>query len=1103
MPEIVHLHVHSEESVLDGLSKVDELVKRAKEIGSRALALTDHGTCAGIPDFIEACRREGIKPLPGCEVYMTRDREKKGEFLKEYRLKLCDQYKVKEKDLKTFMKDIDRNPDEFEAKAKILLSDYLMESSEVQGNIFDWASNNLEELSEEDKVSQFKHDVYDYLSYQNYHLLLLPVNNEGLEDLYKITSDAYINGFYFNPRTDLAYIRKHNLGKNIIATSACLGGWFAKLSLAGRMDEAINFIKECKDIFHSFYLEKQATRLPDQIKLNRLIDQIAKETQTPKVITTDVHYANKDDNYIHDILVASATKKCISDEDRLKYPHEFWMKSPEEIMEIEHDPEAMQNTIDIAEQVDVTLPEKPLFPKFIPENDEDDVETLLKNKTWNALFRYAIEKPIDLETYAGRLQYELDTIISLGFADYFLIVSDFIKAAKNEGIHVGPGRGSAAGSLVAFLLGITEPDPIEYNLMFERFLNPERAGYPDIDVDFPYSGARFVQNYLKSKYGEDKVAQIGTKGTLAARAACRLIGKTLGYDLATQDKFAKSIPDKPGIKLEEAYKSELAVQSYARQYPEWWKAMLALEGHVRSVGVHAGGIVLSPEPLTKTVPLRTDKEGLVTTQFDMTWIEKLLVKFDVLKLDTLDLIKQTMKNAGLLNFNINKIDLNDPKIYEEVYRKLNLSGIFQCESQLFQDIIKELQPNCFEDISVIVALGRPGPLDLIPSYIRRKFGQEKVEYPFPELEPVLKDTYGIWVYQEQIMEASVILGGFTRGQSDILRKAIGKKKMDLMKEWIDYMIYGSEEKGIEGAIKRGFDEKKLLKLKDEWIKFGEYCFNKSHSVCYAMLSVQTAWLKTYYPKEFMAALMTISEGKKDKNSQPKNAAYMKECERMGIKILPPDINESQISWTPVDLKDEEYPLGAIRFGLGSIAFLSNESGAIEEIIRCRPYRSVEDLVKKASSKINKTKVIALIKSGAFDSINGNRNLLWRNYMKERGEDYELIPAKTTKRDILSYEKEFLGSSVTVKSRWEGIPDGKENVTLTGFITQFETFHAKKDGKEHARIMVETQEDDRQVLVFNWLLEKHREKLVVGQKVQIRGKKSGEDMLANNIQYPNV
>lgn len=1150
----VHLHVHSEDSLLDGASTVKQLVEKAVSLGHKALGITDHGVCSAIPDFIKECNKQGIKPIPGCEVYVTKDRLVQGKELEEMRKEICIKYKITDKKgkpkmkvLNDFIRAVRKSPKVFNEQATHILKDYLMsfETPEEDAQIdlfsdeFEF-DDPFEEQEEVDPIEAFRKDIYNYLAHGSFHMVLLAINNQGLEDLYKIVSDAHLNGFYSDPRTDLKFIRENGLGKNIIATSACLGSYLSHLIMTGQKEKAIEHINECKETFYAFYLEKQATHIPEQMYVNRELDELAKITNTEKILTTDVHYANKEDYKIHDILVASSTGKCINDEDRMKYAHEFWMKSDEEMLRKCNDPEAWANTAKIADIVNVSLPEKPLFPEF-PFTGDEPVEELLRKKAWNGLFRFALTDNIDIHEYSRRLQYELDVICSMGFADYFLIEEDMIRATNEAGYITGPGRGSAAGSLVAYCLGITSVDPVKYGLLFERFLNPERAGYPDIDTDFSYVGSRWVYNYLKDRYGEDKIAQIGTKGTMAARAVCRKVGKTLGYDLKVQDAFAKAIPGRPGIKLSEAYAEEEMVRQYAEAYPEWWKAMVALEGHLNSLGVHASGVVISPVPITNVTPLRKDKQGVEVTQYDMEWIEKLLVKFDILKLDTLDLIKQTLEYAGLWGkIDIYRdIDINDPRIYTEIYQKLNLSGIFQCESDLYRDIIEKMKPTCFEDISVIVALGRPGPLDLIPSYINRKHGREKVTYPFPEVEDILKETYGIYVYQEQIMKMSQVLGGLTLGQADMIRKGIAKKKEDLMNRWLDLMIYGSKKykethaelvkkypkkeniplnsegkpsvwvdydweeqpDNIEGAINRGFDLDKLMKVKKDWIKFGEYCFNKSHSVAYAYLSVITAWLKLYYPSEFMAALMTISEGKKDKHDVPKNVHYMNECEEMGIRILPPDVNLSLSGWTPkryetpVQDKDKTY-IGEIRYGLSSIAKISDES--VDEIINNRPYNSVEDLIQKTNgTKINKTKVEALIKSGSFDSINSNRNQLLRNYFKSRGEEYNHIPENTVKADIISYEKEYLGTSVSVRSRWERVKNGAQT-QITGHVMFTEKWKAKSSGKEHYMVTLETNEEPIQVIVWGYLMKKYKDSLEIGNKVCIKGEKSNKKLIAKSV-----
>jgi DNA polymerase III subunit alpha len=759
----VHLHVHCEESLLDGLSKVKELVQKAKSLGQTALALTDHGVCGAIPDFITECEAAGIKPIPGCEVYTTQDRTVQSEGLEKMRKKLCTTYKItdnkgkpKMKVLSDFLKKVEKNYSCFTEEAHVILKDYLMSSDPIEESL-DFSSGELSlfevdlqgdsfDQSVEGKIERFRKDVYNYLDHGNFHMVLLARNNQGLEDLYEIVSDACLNGFYSDPRTDLRFIRERGLGRNLIATSACLGSHFSQLVMAGRIEEAKVHIQECKDTFGHFYLEKQATAIPEQLFVNSVIDQLSVETNTPRVLTNDVHYANKEDNDIHDVLVASSMGKCLSDDNRYHYPHEYWMKNDEEMMEKCNDPEAWANSKVIADMVNVTLPKEPLFPTF-PLTGQESVEEFLRKRAWAGLFEIKLREDIDIELYSRRLQYELDVICKEGFSDYFLITEDKIKATVEAGFLVGPGRGSGAGSLVCYALQITWLDPIKNDLLFERFLNPERAGYPDLDVDYSNSGALWVQHYLKGKYGDNHVAQIGTKGTLAARAVCRKVGKTLSIDTPVIDAFAKCIPDRPGIKLKEAIVEEAKVKEYAEQYPHYWQAMLALEGHATSVGTHAGGIVISPEPLTKVTPLRADSDGLATTQYDMDWIEKLLVKFDVLKIDALDLVKKTMEYAGIWGtMNIYRdIDVNDPVIFDRIYNALNLSGIFQCESDLFKKIIRDMKPNSFADISVIVALGRPGPLDLIPTYVNRKWGREKVTYPFPQLQPVLEETFGVWV----------------------------------------------------------------------------------------------------------------------------------------------------------------------------------------------------------------------------------------------------------------------------------------------------------------------------------------------------------------------
>lgn len=1160
---MVHLHVHGEFSKMDGLSKSNELVAEAKRLGQTALALTDHGVMGGIPEFIKACQKEGIKPIPGVEAYMTKDRHFKSEEFSAKKEEICIKYRIatkqkggsykpKLKAFNTFISAVSRDWSKFDDLALELIKDWLMEEPledpEHQISLFDDEAlfamgqedateliNDVYEAAEEHTLERFKKEILDYLEFDSYHLLLLAVNGQGLKDLYNIVSDSHINGFYSDPRTDFNFIKENGLGKNIIATSACLGGYFAKLIDRNQIDEAKAFIAECKEIFYGFYLEKQATTIPKQIELNEWIDRLALETNTPKIVTTDAHFARAEDWDVHDVLVAASFKKCVGDTDRYIYSKDHYLKSEQEVIELINDEEAILNTKRIADMINVELPKEPLFPKFISDGTET-MDELISKKSWNNLMQFLFKNPhLDAQTYSKRLDEELKVIIKQGFSDYFLIEEDMINATKKAGFVVGPGRGSAAGSLVAFVLGITTLDPIKNDLLFERFLNPERAGYPDIDVDYSYAGARWVQMYLKEKYGKDKVAQIGTYGTLAARSVIKRVGKTLGYGIPLQSEFAKTIPDTPGVTLKKAYDQSDKTRAFAAKYPKWWETALSLEGHISSMSVHAGGIVLSPVPIWDVVPLRKDEEGLETTQFDMEWIEKFLVKFDVLKINTLDLIKNTMDLAGISEtMDMEDIPLNDPYVYEQVYNKLDLNGIFQCESDLFHKIISDLKPTCFEDIGVIVALGRPGPLDLIPEYVERKWGRSKVTYPFDSLEPILKETYGVWVYQEQLMVASRVLGGLSQGQSDYIRKGVSKKLYDMMNRWVDLMIYGSEQYKVmqaemvkkyppgtftdmkdfkdmqaagvwvdydyekqpyvEGAVARGYDLNVMLKMKKDWIAFGEYCFNKAHSACYAKLSVITAWLKAYYPEEFIAALLSLTVGKKDSDGDNKQIKYMNEAEKMGITILPADINKSEDAWTP---NSSEHTL---LYGLSSI---NKVTDADYQMIKAeRPFISFEHflIANDEKMKIKKDKVEMLIKAGAFDSINKNRNKLLREYYKHRGDDYEQISETTTKRHIMDYEREAFGTSVTIKSRWEKIEDGKENVSLTGTVTMFEEWTAKS-GKTHGKGVIATNEEPVNFIIWGFKMNQsdNKEKLTISNKVTLKGTKSGEEMVVDSVQ----
>lgn len=1128
-----HIHVHGEDSVLDGLNKVKDLVLKAKSLGHTAVGLTDHGVCAGIPDLIKYATAEGIKPLPGVELYITRDHYAGSSEMAALKAEIMEQFQLtKKKAFDDYVRFVHRQNYQFQRE------EVVVRTNEIIGHCLLEIGVDIEAI-----LYSWYNAMYRLMDARSFHLVVIAKNNEGLADLYEIVSESHLNGFYGDPRISLQWIREKGLGENLIATSACLGSYSSQLLMAGRNEEAIQHLRECQETFGHFYLEKQATYIPEQLFINDCMDRLSIQLGVPKVLTTDVHYANKEDHSIHDIAVTAGIGKCLNDPDRMQYAHEFWMKTEEEMLERCHDVEAWENTLEIANMVNVTLQDKPLFPKFeVP--DDTTPEELLRSKAWQGLFELCLRNKLDFSKYSERLAYELDVICHEGFADYFLITEDFIRATREAGFLVGPGRGSGAGALVCEALKITQLDPIKEDLLFERFLNPERAGYPDLDIDFSYEASQFVYHYLCEKYGADRIAQIGTKGTLAARVVCRKIGKTLGYDLSIQDAFAKSIPEKPGIKLRKAFEESEQVRMYAQQYPDWWQAMLTLEGNVSSLGVHAAGIVLSPVKVSRVVPLRRDKQGKPTTQFDMKWVENFLVKFDILKLDTLDLIQQTMINAGIQDRDINEIDLEDPYVYETIFRTGNLSGVFQFESPGMRKTMVDLKPTRFADLGVVAALYRPGPMDLIPDYVARKHGRAPIRYPFQELEGTLYETFGVYVYQEQIMACSRVLGGLTMGQADMIRKGVSKKKFDLMSTWIDLMIYGSEEykrmqaalvvqypygtfkdvkemegakiwvdyeyekvPHIEGAIARGFDLEKLLKLKEEWLKFGEYCFNKSHSSAYAKIGYQTAWLKAYYPVEFWAALLSLSEDKKD-GETTKNSLYIKEIKQHGINILAPSITFPTNSWAPVVFKEPILEpvsgrtiIGNIHCSLSSIAGVTPETVQEIQMMDVKAIKNFGHFLDmldehkamcKSSgirSRLNKKVIINLIKGGSFDTFDQNRNKLIRAYLlySKNVDEMEDYPEKTTKQDIMMYEKEVIGTLMTYDSRWEKMQD-KEKGQFTGIVEGVTTWEAKKSGKTHYYVDLNIGGETIQCTVWSHKFSEWEYALRQGNKVTLYGEK---------------
>ena len=886
----VHLHCHTEYSLLDGANKVDKLFERIKAHKQPAVAMTDHGNMFGAVEFYREAISHGIKPIIGCEIYVAPASrfERKG---------------------------VDKGPREY-----------------------------------------------------NNHLILLAMNQQGYRNLCKLVTLGYMEGFYYKPRIDKELLQEFNTG--LIALSACLQGEVSQALSAGHFEKAKLAAETYASIFGDrYYIEIQDNKLAEQEKVNRLLVELAKETSIPVVATNDCHYSERADFHAHDVLLCVQTGKTITDDNRLKMEtDELYLKSAEEMTRgFDYCPGAVERTLEIADRCNVEMEfGKYHFPTFTPPKEislDDYLDELAHQGLEERL--EGVTDPEVRKSYADRLEYELDVIKRMQFPGYFLVVADFINYAKRSGIPVGPGRGSSAGSLVAYALRITDLDPIRHVLLFERFLNPERRSMPDIDVDFCIRGRAQVIQYVKDKYGADRVAQIATFGTLKAKAAIRDVGRALGFSFAETDTIAKMIPaPKQGFDypLAESLKMEPRLPELIKNDPRVKTLMdhaLRLEGLVRHASTHAAGVVLSNLPLVDHLPLFVDKEGGIVTQFDMSCVEKIgLVKFDFLGLKTLTLIHDCLKLIDATlgeKIDVNRLPLDDKKTYKTLCNG-NTTGVFQLESGGIREMTVKIRPNCFEDLVAILALYRPGPLDsgMAEEYIKRKHGKEKIRYLHPLLETILKDTYGVIVYQEQVMQIAQVLGGYTMGDADMLRRAMGKKDPEEMA--------AQRERFVEGARGKKIDDKIAAEIFDQMETFARYGFNKSHSAAYALVSYQTAYLKTHYPVEFIATLMTSEMGDTDKVI--KNLA---ECRGKDIEVLAPDINESRADFTPVGTK--------IRFGLAAVKNVGEK--AVEVILETRakdgPFESLFDFCRRVdTTAVNRRVIESLIKCGAFDSTQVSR-----------------------------------------------------------------------------------------------------------------------------------
>jgi len=884
----VHLHLHSQYSLLDGAIRIEDLVAKAKDTGMTALAITDHGNMFGAVEFYLKCKKAGIKPIIGCEVYLAPD-------------------------------------------------------------------------------SRFSRDAKG-ISEAAYHLILLCENMEGYKNLSYLTSAGYKEGFYYRPRIDRELLARHSGG--LIALSACLKGEVAMQCGRNRMDDALETARWYSEQFPGrYYIELQENTLPEQDVVNQRLLEVAKTLNLPLVATNDCHYLNREDAKAHEVLLCIQTGKTMADPTHMRFSaDEFYVKSPEEMTSAFHyAPEAVANTVAIAERCNLELPleKEYYFPHFEPPAGKTHDELLEQQATEGLKERLVTIRaknpemtPDQEQAYWDRLRIELDCIQQMKFPAYFLIVADFINWAKSQGIPVGPGRGSAAGSLVAYAIKITDLDPLPYNLLFERFLNPERISMPDIDVDFCQDQREKVIEYVVEKYGRERVCQIITFGTMKAKAVVRDVGRALSMAYGDVDRIAKLIPDDLKMTVPKAIEQEPQLKELRDSDPqikELLETAICLEGLARHAGTHAAGVVVAPDRMEEFLPVYKDqKTGSINTQYSMKYVEMVgLVKFDFLGLKNLTVIQNAVRlvrEGKDPSFDITLLRDDDQASYELISAG-NTTGIFQLESSGMKEMLVKLKPSCFEDVIAACALYRPGPLGcgMVDEFIERKHGRQKVVYDLPQLEPILKDTYGVIVYQEQVMQISRSLAGYSLGRADLLRRAMGKKDPAVMAK--------EKEPFLAGAKAQGIDPKKAEAIFDQMAKFAEYGFNKSHSAAYALIAYQTAYLKAHYPVEFMAALLSC-----DMDSTDKVLKSISDCREQGIEVLPPDVNTSGQSFTVVG--------NSMRFGLGAVKGVG--AGAVESIIEARkdgPFSDIYDFCERVDlRRVNKRVLEALIKCGTFDSL---------------------------------------------------------------------------------------------------------------------------------------
>lgn len=979
MPQFVHLHLHTDYSMLDGACDVEKLCHRVQELGMPAVAMTDHGNIFGAVHFVNAAHKSGVKPIVGCELYICKRDDH----------------------------NIDRTPPDG--------------------------------------------DTYN-------HLLVLAENEEGYRNLVKITSEASLHGFYYKPRVSKKFLAEHSRG--LIGLSGCLKGEVAERLTEGNYEAARAAAGTYTDIFgkENFYLEIQDQGLAMEHKIHPGLFQLEKDLGLPLVATNDSHYLCEDDAHAQDVMLCIQMGKSIRDTQRMKFEgSQFFVKSHDEMYRVFKDsPEVLTRTLDIAERCSLKLEKVATpFPQFeVPLGYTIDSYFVHVSREGFAR-RMETLRPLheqgrlkhSIADYEQRLERELAIIQQMKFPGYFLIVWDFIRYAKEHDIPVGPGRGSAAGSLVSYALGITDIDPLQHELLFERFLNPERVSMPDIDIDFCMNRRGEVINYVTQKYGRDNVAQIITFGTMAAKAAIKDVGRAMDIPYADVDRIAKMVPTQLNITLDQAIADSPQLREAMEkdgQIRELMETAKRLEGMVRNSGVHAAGVVISPKPLTDLVPLHKTKNDEIVTAFDMVAIEKMgLLKMDFLGLTTLTILTDALKLIAQtrgIPITLENLPLDDAETYQKVFHKGLTSGVFQFESHGMRDVLRRYQPNSIEHLTALNALYRPGPMAMIDDFIERKQGRRKIEYELPELKEILEETLGVFVYQEQVMQAANKLAGYSLGEADLLRRAMGKKKVEEMA--------AQRERFVEGAAQRKFPPKKIEKIFDLMAQFAGYGFNKSHSAAYALLAYHTAYLKTHYPVEFMAALLTSVTGSTDDVVK-----YINECREMGITVAAPDINVSAASFTPQG--------EAIRFGLAAVKNVGGN--AIESIVAARKklgsFKSIYEFCENVDLRLlNKRVLESLIKSGAMDSL-GRRSQLMTVL------DRAMERAQKTQRDVESGQHGLFGvfqqeEPESNNDKLPNIPDWDEHVRLTAekeilgfFITghPLEKYKDKLEGLQALRL----------------------------------------------------